>query len=170
MRRAVMSLVLALSLVSGIDAGTDPKFHLVAGAGLGSAGDATGVSVGINASIVQSRTVFSFRAIGCSEFRIFGKNQSAVDFSVLTGLRKLAEHTELSIEGGVGYVRVHNRETYVTNDPLYPTGSHVVLHETVGLAIQGKLFWRGIGSLLYGNINGDKSYAGALLVIRLGKW
>ncbi|MFZ1685059.1 MAG: hypothetical protein WAU88_13170 [Candidatus Zixiibacteriota bacterium] len=170
MRGAFFTLALVLGLVSAVTAAGEPKCHVMLGFGIGNAGDASGPAAAIDVSIVQPKTLFSIRVLGCSEVKIWGKVQSVGDVSILGGIRKVSENSELSIEGGAGFVHLHVRETVMTGDSLYPTSSQMVNDETVGLALQGKFFWRGIGGILYGNINSKSSFVGALVAFRIGKW
>jgi hypothetical protein len=170
MKAFAVALIFALVMAVGVEAGTGSKLHGTIGFGVGGAGEATGIAGGLGLSMVNRWTIVSARVIGCSEFKIMGKPQYSGDISLMAGIRTTRDGQEASVEGGLGYVRVHYSQTVPSSDPLYGPQSVLVKDDGIGFSLQGKVYYRCVGLTVYGNINGMQSYVGSMLTFRIGQW
>jgi len=127
--------------------------------------DDGGVSGGIGFSYRSGGNLFSFRAVGNSEFKLdlwgySGPPDKVWDVGVLYGRITKSDRGMASLSGGVGIVGAsdYGRAT-----------SH-----RVGIPIEAQLFWiasdrLGLGIYGFANVNSDRSFAGALFCLQIGK-
>lgn len=131
--------------------------------GLGDAGG--GFSAGISASYCRGRSLFSARGVLNTEiqFDIFGTSgppESIGDIGVLYGAVARGPHALASISAGAGVVMWSGEEHSRTSG--------------FGVPIECQLFWKpsvyaGLGIYGFANVNSERSFAGALFCVQLGR-
>lgn len=132
----------------------------------GGLGDAWGgFSAGISASYCRGRSLFSVRGIVNTEIQIdiFGTSgppESIGDIGVLYGAVARAPHALASISAGAGIV-------------MWSDGGHSRTRR-FGVPIECQLFWKpsayaGLGIYGFANLNSERSFAGALLCLQMGR-
>lgn len=127
--------------------------------------DEGGISGGISFSYQTGSNLFSIRGVENEEFKLdlfgyTGPPDKVWDMGVLYGRVAKASWGLASISGGVGIVGASEYE-----------GSSS-LH--MGIPVEGQLFWTpsyrlGIGIYGFANLNTEKSFAGALLCLQIGR-
>jgi hypothetical protein len=150
-------------------------------AGLG--GSSFGISPGVCLSYRNRGNLISIRFIYNEEInlQIFGPgpspSESVWDLGALYGRNAKTLHGLASVSGGVSLVGGVRRGRYLSNSGGWwsSTDSYEKLtFLTVGVPIEVQLFWTPLSSLgigIYGfaNLNRQKSFAGALLCVQIGK-
>ena len=124
-----------------------------------------GISGGLSLSYQTGSSLFSIRGVINEEFKLdlwgySGPPERVWDVGVLYGRVAKASWGLASISGGVGIVGASEYE-----------GSSS-LH--MGIPVEGQLFWTpsyrlGIGIYGFANLNTEKSFAGALLCLQIGR-
>jgi hypothetical protein len=147
---------------------------LNAGLGVGSAGLPGGVSFSYRAgsSLISLRCVYSEE----SDIEIFGPSPSewVMDIGVLYGVSAKASYGQASLSGGVSLVRGVPRGRYLGSSGGWFGKSNYeeLSYSTFGIPIEGQLFWTpssrtGIGVCAFADLNGERSFAGALLCLQI---
>jgi hypothetical protein len=127
--------------------------------------DKGGISGGMSLSYRQGGSLFSVRGVENAEFELnlwgnSGNPESIWDIGALYGRIAKASWGLASISGGVGIVGVSHQQEISS------------LH--LGIPMEGQLFWTptsilGIGIYGFANWNSEKSFAGVLFCLQIGK-
>lgn len=113
----------------------------------------------------RGSSLFSVRGVANAEFELnlwgnSGNPESVWDIGALYGRIAKASWGLASISGGVGIVGVSAQQE---NSSLH-----------LGIPMEGQLFWTptsmlGIGIYGFANLNSEKSFAGVLFCLQIGK-
>ena len=124
-----------------------------------------GVSGGISLSYRKGSNLFTIRAVETSEFELYlwgytGPLDEVWDVGVLYGRITKSDRGMASLSGGVGIVGASDYGR---------AASH-----RAGIPIEAQLFWiasdrLGLGIYGFANVNSDRSFAGALFCLQIGK-
>jgi hypothetical protein len=171
MKQLLIALATSVLIGSAIEARQGPKMYVSLGTGVGGAGSETGLAYGCTTSLLVGRIIVSVRGIGCKRLlMIFGPEFSSADYSVLAGIGTWDTTDQVSVEVGVGYVRISDEgKLLITNGGFGPTYEQV-RQSAVGISWQGQFYHRGAGLVIYGDVNKVRSFAGVMFCLRFGKW
>ena len=132
-----------------------------------------GLSGGISVSGCFRNSLVSVRYVNNSEFTLFKNLDETVwDLGILYGTSAKASYGMASISGGIALVGGVRRGKLLARGFLSEE-YEAVKFSAVGFSIESQLFWTpdpslGVGIYAFGNINGEQSFAGALLCLQIG--
>lgn len=128
----------------------------------------------------SDNSLHSFRYIRNEEFQLLGSDlptETVWDCGALYGRIAKASYGFASISCGISILGGVRRGRYLSSSGnwffatrYYDENNFI----TIGIPVEGQLFWMpssffGIGLYGFANLNNEKSFAGALLCIQLGK-
>jgi hypothetical protein len=169
--KMIVMIVVLLGLAAEPQAyaGETTGFCISPGVGVGGAGSEMGLAYGVNASWTIRGTVISARAIGCRNLDWFGPDLSSSDYSILTGARIWNGSEQASLEGGLGYVQITDKGRLLETGFFF-NSYEKVRRSALGLALQARYLYRGVGFVIYGNVNSARTFGGFMLCFRFGRW
>jgi hypothetical protein len=135
--------------------------------------DDPGMAGGIIFSYQTGRNLISTRLIYNAELNLFGFSESIWDFGVLYGINSKSSRGLASISGGVGIVQGVRKGKLIKYGWLYSEYEELAF-STIGIPLEIQLFATpfshvGIGIYGFANLNREKSFAGAMLCVVIGK-
>ena len=138
-----------------------------------------GWALGVGGSYEIDDNLFSARYLYTEEFELFTPipRQSIWEVGVLYGPTMRSRTSFLSIAGGVSLVSSTTRGKYLrnTNEFFLRRIHESVSRSTIGLPIEVQAFWTpssfvAFGIYVFGNMNTQRSFGGALFCFQMGRW
>ncbi len=182
-RKHLWLCVLCISVPASAEAGDPQDTVSAAGressrywvnAGFGAA--STGIGAGASISVPAGRTLFTLRVAYTEEFKIIGPSpkENAWDIGFLAGYLAENENGILSGSAGLSLVSVQRRGEFLGSSGMFSSDYSSDIRTTVGIPLEIQLIWTpieflGIGIDGFGNLNPEKSYAGVMLMLRVGR-
>ena len=172
------STILFYSLNISAQGKTEP-YWLSLGLGLGGGKSSTlNTSIGANFSLSKQKHLFSIRCLYNKEVSFLGESLPAItcwDAGLLYGRYLHGKRWAASISSGIACSGVVQRGKYLYSNGGWFGTSYYEKKKfiTVGLPIEGQLFWTpssqvGFGLIGFVNFNSRESFGGGLICLHLG--
>ncbi len=148
------------------------RYWINAGIGAASSGIAAdaGISVPIGPALLTLHVAYT------EEFKLLGPApaENAWDIGLMGGIFRENRFWFVSGSAGVSIVSVRRRGELQSSSGWFSASYSSTVSTTVGIPAEVQLFWTpieflGIGLTGFGNLNPEKSYAGVMLMLRVGR-